>query len=121
MDRKFIVRFVAFWSINSIVLALANSFFPGSFALGNAFLSIPMAVVFSGFLLTILLLVAKGLAKSRELTIKGRFFMFLYYWVAASGAIWLIARVAHVSGFGIARFTWAIGCGFAVAFSNWLL
>jgi hypothetical protein len=53
-----------------------------------------------------LLLAAKGLAKNRNFTIKGRAFMFLYYWGAASVAIWLIARIANVSGFEIVRFTW---------------
>lgn len=121
MDKKFVMRFVGFWMVNSLVLALANSFFVSAFVLGNAYLSAPAAAVFSGFLLTILLLLAKGLAKTGNFTKKGRVFMFLYYWGASSFAIWLVARVANVSGFGIFRFTWAIGCGIVVAFSNWLL
>ena len=121
MDKKFAIKFVGYWVVNSLVLALSNSFFPDSYVLGNAYLSIPSAVIFSGFLLTILLLLAKGLAKTRSFLIKGRVFMYLYYAAAASAGIWLIARIANVSGFGIARFTWAIGGGLVVAFTNWSL
>lgn len=121
MDKKFIVRFVSYWIVNVVILALVNTLFPGSFELGNANLSIPTAGVFSGFLLTVLLVIARGLARAINLPAKGRVFMFKYYWISASAAIWLIARIASLSGFGIARFTWAIGVGFATAFIHWVL
>ena len=121
MDRKFVVRFVAYWMVNTLILSLANSFFPSAFAMGNAFLSIPAAGVFAGFLLTVLLLLARGLGRTKDFPERGRFFMFLYYWGAGSAGIWIIARIAHVTGFGIARFTWAIGCGFVVALASWIL
>lgn len=119
MDKKLMVRFVSYWIVNVVILALVNTLFPGSFELGNAGLSIPAAGIFSGLLLTVLLAVARGLARSRNFLVKGRIFMFIYYWGAASFAIWLIARVASVSGFGIASFKWAIGLGFAVSLVHW--
>jgi hypothetical protein len=121
MDKKFIVRFVSYWIVNTIIISFANTFFPNAFELGNANLSIPVAGIFSGFLLTIVLLIARGLARSGKLLVRGRVFMFLYYWGSASIGIWLVARVAGLSGFGIARFTWAIGVGFATAFIHWVL
>lgn len=121
MDKKFATRFVAYWIVNSIILGLATAFFPKSFTLGNAFLSVPLAAIFSGFLLTVLLLLAKGLAKGGNLKTKGKLFMFSYYWGSAAFGIWLVARIATISGFGIARFTWAIIAGFVVSLANWLL
>lgn len=121
MDKKFLVRFIGFWVVNSLILALANTFFPGSSQLGNAFLNTPAAAIFSGFLLTVLLLLAKGLAKSANLTKNGRGIMFLYYAGAASFATWLVARVAVVSGFGIVKFTWAFVIGVTISVANWLL
>lgn len=121
MDRKFVTKFVAYWIVNSIILGLANAFFPTSFVLGNAFMVIPTAAIFSGFLLTTLLFLAKGLAKGGNLAKKGRLFMFLFYWGSAAFGIWLVARIAPISGFGIARFTWAIAAGFVVSLTNWLL
>ena len=121
MDKKLLVRFVSYWIVNVIILSLANTIFSGSFELGNASLSIPAAAVFSGFILTILLLVARGLAKTKNLPSKGRMFMFAYYWGSSSLSIWLIARIAGISGFGIARYTWAIGAGFAAALVHWTL
>ena len=121
MDKKFIIRFITYWTVNALILALANSFFPADFIFGNAYLNLPAAVIFSGFLLTVILWLAKGLAKTLSLTKKGRYFMFAYYWGSASFGVWLVARVAPVSGFGLTRFTWALGCGVAVALTNWLL
>lgn len=121
MDKKFAFKFVGYWVVNSLVLALANSFFLNTVVLGNAYLGTPAAAVFAGFLITVLLLMAKGLARTKLFMIKGRLMMFVYYWGAAAAATWLTARIANVSGFGIARFTWAIGIGLAVALSNWLL
>jgi hypothetical protein len=121
MDRKFTTKFAGYWVVNTLVLSLANTFFPDALELGNAYLSTPAAAVFSGFLLTTLLLLARGLSKTRSFAVKGRVIMFLYYWAAGSAGIWVVARIANVSGFGIVRFTWAIGCGFAVSLSNWLL
>jgi uncharacterized membrane protein YvlD (DUF360 family) len=121
VDKKFIIKFVGYWVVNTVVLALANSFFPGAFELGNAYLGAPAAAILSGFLLTTLLLLAKGLARSKYFTVKGRVIMFLYYWGAASAGIWIVARIANVSGFGIVRFTWAIGAGFVVSLTNWLV
>lgn len=94
--------------------------YPQAFELGNAYLSIPMAAIVSGFLLTILLYVAKGVARSQKYPKKGRYFMFGYYWLLASASVWVIARIASVSGFGIARYTWAVGVGFLVTLVHWV-
>jgi len=121
MDKKFAIRFLGFWIINTIILTLANTIFPGAFELGNAYLNLPTAGIFSGFLITALLLIARGLARTKDLPKKGRIVMFIYYWGSASLSVWLIARVASLSGFGIARYTWAIGTGFALSLTHWLL
>jgi hypothetical protein len=121
MDTKFFVKFVGYWVVNTLVLALANSLFMGKFELGNAYINAPEAAVFSGFLLTTLMLLAKGLARSKMFKVSGRYLMFVYYWGAASAGVWVVARVANISGFGIARFTWAIAAGFAISLSNWVL
>jgi len=121
MDKKFAVKYVGYWVVNTLVVSLANAFFADTVVLGNAYLGAPAAGVFAGFLITALLLMAKGLARTKGFMIQGRIMMFFYYWGAAGAATWIVARIATVSGFGIARFTWAIGIGFAISFSNWLL
>jgi uncharacterized membrane protein YvlD (DUF360 family) len=114
-----LLRFVSYWVVNSIILSLASSLFPNGFEMGNAYLSIPLASILSGFLLTAILLIARGLARSIDLPKRGRYIMFVYYWVAASVGIWIIARIASVSGFGIARYYWAIGAALITAFIHW--
>jgi uncharacterized membrane protein YvlD (DUF360 family) len=121
LKKKFTLKFLGYSIVNTLVLSLANSFFPDAFELGNAYLNAPLAGLFSGFLLTTLLFLARGLARSKYFTVKGRIIMLIYYWGAASAGIWIVARIASVSGFGIARFTWAIGCGFVISLTNWLV
>lgn len=121
MDKKFGVKFTGYWVVNFLVLSLANSFFPDAFELGNAELCVPTAAIFSGFLLTTLLFLARGLARTKYIKVNGRVNMFVYYWAAGSAGIWIIARIADVSGFGISRFIWAIGAGFVVSLTNWVL
>ncbi len=120
MDKKFCIKFIGYWTLNALVLSLADSLFPDMFELGNEYITTPSAAIFSGFFLTVLLFMAKGLAKTFNLNKKGRYAMFLYYWLAAGAGVWLTARAADVSGFGVSRFTWALACGFAISFSNWL-
>src|SRR3990172_4233408 len=103
MDKKFATKFVGYWVVNTLVLSLANTFFPDSFEMGNAYLNTPLAAVVAGFLLTTLLVLARGLARSKMFKVQGRIIMFAYYWVAASAGVWIVARVADISGFGIVR------------------
>lgn len=121
MDKKFAVKFVGYWIVNSVILGLANAFFPANFVLGNAFLNVPVAAVFSGFLLTVLLSMAKGLARTMKHSKNSRIIMFAFYWGAASFGVWIVARIALISGFGISNFAWAIVAGMIVSFANWLM
>jgi len=119
MDPKNPKKFVIVWAVNSFLLVLANSLFPESLELGNASLGTTVAAVFSGFLLTLFTRLAKPVAKNLKLVAKGRYVMFMFYWVVNSAGIWLVARVAGLSGFGIARFTWAIGLGLFATLTQW--
>lgn len=119
MDKDFTTKFLGYWVANTIVLSLANTFFPDYFELGTASLSAPMAAVFSAFLITSLLFMAKGLSRKKMFKMEGRYIMFAYYWLSAFAAVWLVARIADVSGFGVASFVWAVALGFVVSLANW--
>jgi uncharacterized membrane protein YvlD (DUF360 family) len=119
MDPKFIKKFVIVWAVNSLLLVVANNLFPQGLELGNASLSTTMAAVFSGFLLTVFTRLVKPAAGLLKLSDKGRYPMFIFYWAANSVGIWLIARMAGLSGFGIAKFTWAVGLGFFATLTQW--
>lgn len=121
MDKNYLIRFAYYWVVNVILFSLANAFYPQGFELSNINITVVPSAIFSGFLFTALTCLARGCAKVRKMTDRGRIFMFLYYWVASSFAVWIVARMASVSGFGIAKYTWAIGLGFITSFIHWSL
>ncbi len=92
---------------NSIFLYFSYIFFPSKFVLGNAKLSFWAAVFVSGFVWTLIL-------KRLLLTIqtRSRFVRFVLSWIFNFVALWIVARIAPYSGFGVVKFTWLIGLAF---------
>ena len=107
-------RFILYWIHNGILIYLANQIFPSKFVLGSFRLSFVAAIVISSFALTLFLeLVSMVLAKKRKIKLdnKNRFTIF---WIANFVGLWLIARFAPLTGFGVVKFTWLIGFSFLV-------
>ncbi len=122
MDVKFLIRFLVVWAANSLVLYLAHLYNPINIVLGTASLSAQTAAVVSGFLLTVLCRIAKRVILRFKIPgLKGRYSMFAYYFVINSVAIWLIARMAPITGLGIRAFYWAFVLGFATSLVQWVL
>ncbi len=119
MEIKNTILFITVWFVNALLLIVANFLFPDSLELGNAQLTLLMAALISGLYLTLWTKLAKVFAVALKLTPKGRYMMFLFYWFANSAGIWIIARLASITGFGIVSYMWAIGLGFAASLSQW--
>jgi uncharacterized membrane protein YvlD (DUF360 family) len=115
---KMYVRFLLVWAINSIVLLLANAYYPANFVLGNAVMTPTMAGILTGFLLTLLLRVFGSFSRKPK---SNRFLMFVYYFLANSFVLWLLARISVVTGFGIPSFKYAFYLGFVVCLVQWLV
>lgn len=121
MDKKLFVRFLVLWFINSTLIYLAHVLYPMDFVLGTALFSLPTAVVVAGFLLTLLCKLGKFFTNKLKGKVKGRLGMLVYYWLVNGVAIWLIARFAPYTGFGITRFYWAFVLGFATNLGQWVV
>lgn len=111
--------FIALWVINALVLFLASLVLPANYVLGNQNLSPVSATIVSGLLVTALAWTAKPLADAANFKIAGETNKFLFYWGANSVAVWIAARLAFISGFGISRFYWAIALGLALNMLQW--
>lgn len=121
MDTKFLIRFATIWIVNSVLLFFASWLYPSDFVLGNANLDKNMAVVLSGFLLTLFCRLSKIVLKKVDLRFKERYKMFVTYWLINSVGIWVIARLEAFSGLGISAYYWAFGLGFITSFFQWLV
>jgi uncharacterized membrane protein YvlD (DUF360 family) len=111
--------FIALWLVNSLLLSLATNFYPANFELGNFWLTKLAATFWAGFWLTTLVWVAKPVSTRFNINLEGKGRIFLFYWGCNSIAIWLIARLAPITGFGISRYYWAIGLGFIMNITQW--
>src|SRR3990170_3235475 len=109
---KVYIRYGVVWAINTVLILLANSYFPQNYVLGNAVIPPLYAAIFSGLLLTVFDRAAKPVIKKLIKDERGRYIMFGIYWFTNFVGIWLIARISFLSGFGISKFTYAIILGF---------
>lgn len=119
MKAKDLKKFLAFWVVNAALVYSADYLMPNGYELGNANYQPVMAALVAGLALTFVGFFAKVFAKGAGINKRGRYPMFLYYWLANSAGIWLIARVADLTGFGIARYYWAILLGFLASLLHW--
>lgn len=121
MNSKDLQKFVVVWAVDSLLFYFVNTFFPQGYELGTATVSVTLAVVLSGFLLALFGRLAKNFSKNSDFRKKGRPAMFLYYLAVNSLGVWLIARLAAFTGFGIARYHWAIVLGLLATLAQWLV
>jgi len=105
------VMFLLFWILNSVLVYLAALTFPEVYVLGTFRLTVMWAAVVSGFFWTLLVWVEKKFAKKFGLKFGKPSERILFYIVANFVAIWLVARFAPYTGFGLASFLWAFGLG----------
>lgn len=108
MDQKKAVNFLSFWVANTVVLLLAAAVLGANVVLGNDKLSGPLAAVISGFILTLLIyLVPLAVARSGY-KIKNENIWPAIFFIANFVLIWVIKRLAIISGLGISSILWAI-------------
>ncbi|MBI4057795.1 hypothetical protein HY405_00550 [Candidatus Microgenomates bacterium] len=118
---KFYIRFAIVWAVNSILILLASALYPANFVLGTANISPLGGAILSGFILTAFCRLAKAFLTKVGLKVEGRYKKFLKYWLVNSVGIWLIARMAPITGLGISAFYWAFALGFVASLVQWLL
>lgn len=115
------LKFIIIWLINSLIIWAANALYAGHIVIGTLNMSPMAAVLVSGFFVTVLCKLAKVLfVKFVHLKKTSRWAMFIFYWVINSIVIWLVARLAPITGLGISSFYWAFGLGFALNFFQWV-
>jgi hypothetical protein len=110
-------RFLIAWGVNTLVILLANAYFPTNYVLGNAMIGKVTAGFLVGFMLTFMMRLAKGIIKKN---IDARYLRFGFYFIANSVSIWLLARFAPIFGFGIPAFYYAFYLGLAACIFQWI-
>jgi uncharacterized membrane protein YvlD (DUF360 family) len=105
MKRK--IYFLIFWVINSLLLYLSTLAFPGNFVLGTYRYSVLVAAIISGFVWTLLLWISKPV--QIRLKIKGELKKSVFFFGVNFVSLWLVARFAPYTGFGVTNFVYVLG------------
>jgi hypothetical protein len=100
-------EFVLFCLHNSMLLYFAYIFFPSKFVLANSRLSFWAAVFVSGIIWALIIKRLLLTIQTKSLSVR-----FILSWLFNFIAIWIVARIAPYSGFGVVKFTWLIGLSF---------
>lgn len=113
------VFLISLWVTNSIFFYLAFLLWPSAVVLGNNIRSPIVASMLSGFLLTVVVALAPPIMRLTGLKIKEESKQALFYLIFNVVGIWLIARLATFTGFGVVSFWVAVALGIVVNFLQW--
>lgn len=97
--------------VNAIALYVASLVVPAAVVLGNANLSNWMAVVITSALLTALLWLVKPVMKTAKLKVKSDLAINMTYLVTNVVGLWVLARLANYSGFGVSSYMMVVVLG----------
>ena len=129
-----LVSFLGFWVANAVAFLVLSMILPGNVVLGNDKITAPMAAVLSGLILTIIqFLVPPALEKSgfleglrsssavqiAGLRIKNQNAWPAIYLVVNFVGIWVIKRLAQVTGLGISSFLFVLIVAIVVTAAGW--
>lgn len=97
-------KFLAYWVVNSAILYLASLLLPMSVTIGNNIFAAYQSIVFSGFVMSMVLWYIEPVSKDLEIPMKDNTSMMLVYLAVNFATVWFIARFSFITGVGIANF-----------------
>ena len=115
-----VLPFAGYWIINSLVLWILSLIWPGFVVFGNANFAPVVAIIWTGFLLTIVITVTQPALQQLKIKTPKEYQMGVVFLVVNVVALWILARwVQPVTGFGIGAFYVAIVLGIITNFAQW--
>jgi len=111
------ILYFSYWLINAVVLFVLNLIFPENVVLGNWRFSAIEAAIYASFWQTFFIWVIWDYLLARGTTLKSGVSVWFYFLAVNTVGIWIIARLPHFLGLGIASWLWALVIGIL---ANWL-
>ena len=112
--------FLTFWALDSLLLYVATLVYPTVYTLGTFRLSTLWAAIVAGFIWTVLVWFSEPIVAIVKLKVPKSMTM-AFYLFANFVALWLTARIAPYSGFGVASFVWVFLLALIANFAQWLV
>jgi uncharacterized membrane protein YvlD (DUF360 family) len=114
-------NFLVFWVLNLVVFFVAHWLFREQVVFGNILLPYWAALLVASFLQTGVVFLVKPILVRSGLKLKGDLNWVLIYTVANIVTVWVLARLAFLTGFGISSFIVAIVLGIILIICQWIL
>lgn len=108
MDQVKLVKYLGTWVFLAIGLLIASKIFPNSIVLGNASLTSAMAGIINSLILVLLLSGMPSVVEKMELRIKDERFSWTIFFFGNLILIWILKRLATITGIGIASIYFVI-------------
>ena len=100
--------YIVYWVLTGLLLYTANYFFPQSVVLGNHKLNAFEAALYGSFWITFVSWAVVDIFHNRGLKQDNLLMFVAIYFVADTAAIWMIARIPRLAGFGIINYQWVL-------------
>jgi len=114
VDQKKLVNFLSFWVANTVILLLASAILGSNVVLGNDKISKPVAAIIAGLILTALIFIIPPIIEKSGYKIKNENIWPAIFFVGNIIVIWIIKRIAVISGVGISNILWVLILGVIV-------
>ena len=101
-------KFLVLWLVNTVLLYLAPKLMPGNYTLGSSSLSPIQSAVIMGFIWNWVLWHTGDYLKEFEIKLKGALPMMLIYLGVNFALLWLIARFAVITSFGVSSYMYVL-------------
>lgn len=108
--------FTLYWVTNTLMLFLAAMLLPTHFTLGNNLFSALQAALFVGFVWDAVLWKGESWFADLEMQSKNPMVMMVQYLAVNFATLWVLARLAVVTGFGVSSFVYIFGLAFVANF-----
>lgn len=120
-DKTQILLLLKMLIANGLIIYLAAYFYPGTVVLGNASLSSMAALIVTAILLTLIISQVEPLLKLTKVKLKGDFSLAVFYGLVNIIGLWIIARAAIYTGFGISTVSVAVVLGVVLNLAQYLV
>ena len=132
MNQKKTVEFLAFWLANTVALLVLAMVFKNNIVLGNDKVSMPMAAVVCGLILTVfgafvdplvkksgMIGSLKSVLASAGMKTKDEALWGIFYLAANIVAVWVVKRFALIVGLGISSILFTLIAAVVLTGAQW--
>lgn len=115
-----VLPFAGYWLFNGITLFIFSLIWPRFVVFGNANINTVAAIIWTGFILTVVISLVAPIQDQLKIKVKNEVYMGLVYLVVNVVALWILARwLQPVTGLGIGAFYVAIVVGIVTNFAQY--